>query len=132
MQPYALAASDGRTVEYGIPFLIKLGECAHGRGLAIVQYTARSGEEPPEHVHPTEDEVFYVVNGRLTFVCGGEEYPVAMGGMMILPAGSPHTYRLATGEAAQVLAITYPVQSTPDGWNGFVADMEQANSEAVL
>jgi quercetin dioxygenase-like cupin family protein len=128
MQPYALAASDGRTVEYGIPFLIKLGECAHGRGIAIVQYTARSGEEPPEHVHPTEDEVFYVVSGQLTFVCGSEEYPVAMGGMMILPAGSPHTYRLATGEAAQVLAITYPVQSTPDGWEGFVADMELANS----
>jgi len=131
MQPYALAASDGRTVEYGIPFLIKLGECAHGRGIAIVQYTARSGEEPPEHVHLTEDEVFYVVSGQLTFVCGSEEYPVAMGGMMILPAGIPHTYRLATGEAAQVLVITYPVQSTPDGWEGFVADMEQANSEAV-
>jgi hypothetical protein len=47
---------------------------------------------------------------------------------VVLPADSVHTYQLAAGEAAQVLAVTYPVQSTPDGWNGFVADMEQANS----
>jgi hypothetical protein len=47
MQPYALAASEGQTVEYGIPFLIKLGECAHGRGIAMVQYTTRSVKSHP-------------------------------------------------------------------------------------
>jgi quercetin dioxygenase-like cupin family protein len=47
-------------VAHGIPFLIKLGECAHGRGIAMVQYTARHGEEPPKHVHDSEDEVFYI------------------------------------------------------------------------
>ncbi|KGA16161.1 hypothetical protein GM51_13200 [freshwater metagenome] len=127
MQPYALAASDGKSVEYGIPFLIKLGECTHGRGLAIVQFTARSGEEPLAHVHPTEDEVFYVISGRLTFVCGGAEYAVTAGGMMVLPAGIAHTHQLAAGEVAQVLALTYPVQSIPHGWSGFVADMEHAH-----
>ena len=47
-------------VAYGIPFLIKLGECAHGRGIAMVWYTPLHGEEPPKHVHDSEDEVFYI------------------------------------------------------------------------
>ena len=127
MHPYLLNQSEGRVVNYGIPFLIKLGECAHGRGLAIVQYTARAGEEPPEHVHGTEDEVFYVVSGRLTFLCDGKEFEVVTGGIMVLPSGIAHTYRVAPGEEAHVLAITYPVRSMPVGWEGFVADMEHAN-----
>jgi quercetin dioxygenase-like cupin family protein len=124
MQPYVLNENDGKTVEYGIPFLIKLGECAHGRGLAMVRYTARCGEEPPEHVHPTEDEIFYVIKGSLTFITNDTAYPVTTGGIMVLPAGIPHTYIVAAGEEAEVLAITYPVQQLQNGWGGFVADME--------
>ena len=125
MQPYVLNENDGKTVEYGIPFLIKLGECSHGRGIAMVRFTARHGEEPPEHVHPTEDEVFYVIRGRLTFVSGEQFFPTETGGMMVLPAGRPHTYRVADNEEAVLLAITYPVQKIAHGWGGFVADMEQ-------
>ncbi len=125
MQPYSLQVHDGTTVEYGIPFLIKLGECAHGRGIAMVHYTARHGEEPPEHVHLTEDEVFYVISGRLSFVCGEHSFPIETGGTMVLPAEIPHTYVVADGEEAVLLAITYPVQKVAHGWGGFVADMEQ-------
>ena len=125
MQPYVLNENDGKTVEYGIPFLIKLGECSHGRGIALVRFTARRGEEPPEHVHLSEDEVFYVISGRLTFVCGGQFFPTETGGTMVLPAGIPHTYRVADNEEAVLLAITYPVQKVAHGWGGFVADMEQ-------
>ena len=125
MQPYVLNENDGKTVEYGIPFLIKLGECSHGRGIALVRFTARRGEEPPEHVHLSEDEVFYVISGRLTFVCGERIFPTDTGGTMVLPAGVPHTYRVDDNEEAVLLAITYPVQNVAHGWGGFVADMEQ-------
>ena len=125
MQPFSLNVDDGTMVEYGIPFLIKLGECSHGRGIAMVRYTARHGEEPPEHVHVSEDEVFYVIRGRLTFVCGEQIFPTETGGTMVLPAGIPHTYRVADNEEAVLLAITYPVQKVAHGWGGFVADMEQ-------
>jgi quercetin dioxygenase-like cupin family protein len=119
-----LAAAQGTAVQYGVDWLIKLGERGSGRGLAVVTYTTVAGEEPPEHTHPTEDEVFYVISGRVTFLAGGAEYPVETGGIMVLPAGVPHTYRVDAASPVALLVMTYPVGDYAAGWGGFVADME--------
>jgi quercetin dioxygenase-like cupin family protein len=66
IRPYALKAGDGWTYNYGIDFTVKAGELGHGRRLAFVEYATRSGEEPPDHTHGTEDEIFYVLQGALT------------------------------------------------------------------
>ncbi len=71
-------------VAHGIPFLIKLGECAHGRGIAMVWYTPRHGEEPPKHVHDSEDEVFYIQ--RAVDVCV-KKASYRDCGVIVLPAG---------------------------------------------
>lgn len=42
------------------------------RRVALVEYTTRSREEPPDHIHTTEDEIFYVLQGALPFKCGDE------------------------------------------------------------
>ena len=91
----------------------------------MVRCTARHGEEPPKHVHVSEDEVFCVICGRLTFVCGEQCFPTETVGTMVLPAEIPHTYRVVDAEEPVLLAITYPVQKVAHGWGGFVADMEQ-------
>lgn len=124
MQPFALAADAGTHVQYGIDWVLKIGERSHGRGVAIVTYTTTAGEEPPLHTHPTEDEIFFVLQGDITFLADGKRFPVTTGGMMVLPAGLPHTYVIATGVRVSLLVITHPVGDFPDGWGGFVADME--------
>ena len=91
----------------------------------MVRCTARHGEEPSKHVHNSEDEVFYVIRGRLTFVCWEQCFPTEAGGTMVLPAKIPHTYRVADNVEAVLLAITYPVQKVAHGWGGFVAIMER-------
>jgi quercetin dioxygenase-like cupin family protein len=50
------------------------GETKPGRGAAVSEYTSVKGEEPPDHTHPTEDEVFYVLSGEVTFRCAGKEF----------------------------------------------------------
>jgi hypothetical protein len=42
---------------------VKAGELHPGRGAAFTEYTTRKGEEPLDHIRPTEDEIFYVLNG---------------------------------------------------------------------
>jgi quercetin dioxygenase-like cupin family protein len=53
---------------------VKAGELHPGRGAAFIEYTTRQGEELPDHTHPTEDEIFYVLQGELTFRCGDESF----------------------------------------------------------
>lgn len=122
--PYALHKEEGTSLMNGIPHLIKMGERAHGRGLAIFEADTTAGEEPPLHVHTTEDEVFYVVDGEVSFFCDGNQFDLVTGGMVFLPRGLPHTYRIPEGVRTRLLVMTFPAQENPEGWGGYVGDIE--------
>jgi len=126
MRPYALKSGEGRVYRYGIPFVIKAGELTPGRGAAFTEYTTRKGEEPPDHTHPTEDEIFYVLKGELTFRCGGESFNVSEGGFMYLPRGIQHGYTIRSEGSVQLIVVTFPTrENSGEGWGGFIADVER-------
>jgi len=124
-RPYALKAGDGWIYNLGVDFVVKLGEHTHGRRLAVLEYTT-SEDEWPGHSHPTEDEVFYVMEGSLRFRSGAEEWDVEQGGFVFLPAGLEHGYRLRGGGVARLLVVTAPTPAaeSPAGWDGFVSGIE--------
>lgn len=126
MKPYALKAGEGNTVRYGIDFILKAGELNPGRGAAVTEYTTRKGEEPPQHTHPTEDEIFYILKGNVTFHCDGQDFDLSDGGFMYLPQGIQHGYTIRGDGDVRLLTITFPTNNaSPEGWGGFVADMER-------
>ena len=125
IRPYALKAGEGWTYNYGIDFTVKAGELAGGPRLAFVELTTRAGEEPPDHTHGTEDEIFYVLNGDLSVRCGDEAFEVAEGGFIFLPRGIEHGYRIRSKSDVHLLVITSPAdEHASGGWGGFVADFE--------
>jgi len=125
MRPYALQAGEGWTYRYDIDFTVKAGELNPGRGAAVTEYTTRKGEEPPDHTHATEDEIFYVLQGELTFRCGGETFDVGAGGFMYLPQGIEHGYTIRSEGVVRLLVVTFPTTVTPGaGWDGFISDLE--------
>jgi len=131
-RPYALKAGEGWTYNFGVDFTVKAGELGQGRRLAVLEYTTRAGEEPPDHTHPTEDEIFYVLQGALTFHCGDATFEVDDGGFVFLPRGIPHSYTIHGDGDVRLLVMTAPAQEdegAAGGWGGFVADLE-AQGEA--
>lgn len=90
------------------------------------------GEEPPDHTHQTEDEMFYVLDGALTFRCGDQTFALEKGGFIFLPRGIEHGYTLTSAEPVRLLVITAPVrEGMSGGWGGFVADMELGQGELI-
>ncbi len=125
IRPYALQAGEGWTYTFGIDFTVKAGELGRGRRVAVVEYTTRAGEEPPEHTHATEDEIFYVLRGALTFRCADETFEVGRGGFVFLPRGLSHGYTVRSKGDVHLLVVTAPAQANATGgWGGFVADLE--------
>lgn len=125
LRPYALKAGEGWTYNYGIDFTVKAGELGRGRRLAFIEYTTRAGEEPPDHTHETEDEIFYVLKGALTFRCGDDTFAAETGGFIFLPRGIEHGYQIRNENDVHLLVITSPAQEDAHGgWGGFVADFE--------
>ena len=126
-RPYALHAGEGSRHECGVPFIIKASELSPGSGSAVVEYASSKGEEPPDHTHPTEDEMFYVLSGAISFRCGGDTFDMKPGGFVFLPRGIEHGYTILSDEPVRLLVITSPVRDgITGGWGGFAGDMEKS------
>lgn len=85
---------------------IRTGIGSAREGLSLLEHHAACGDSPPLHVHHTEDEIFYILEGELRFVVGGREYRVAAGETLTAPHGIPHTYRVESVGGARWLTIT--------------------------
>ena len=84
------------------------------------------GEEPSDHSHPTEDEMFFVIKGAITFHCSGQRFDLEEGGFVFLPRGIKHGYTIRSDEPARLLVVTSPVRDGQSGgWGGFVGEMEK-------
>lgn len=130
-RPYALRPGDGWTYRSGIDFTVKSSEVGAGSGAAVLEYSTRKGEEPQPHTHEREDEMFYVLEGAVTFQCGGKTFDLREGGFIFLPRGIEHGYTLGS-DPVRLLVITAPVrEGATGGWGGFVADMELGQGELV-
>jgi mannose-6-phosphate isomerase-like protein (cupin superfamily) len=68
-----------------------------GDDFVLVQWTAEVGGHwiAPLHVQHDDDEAWYVLQGRLGFRLGGEEFEVGPGFAVLARRGTPHTYRNA-------------------------------------
>ncbi len=129
MNGYALRRDEGRVCRQEIDFTVKAGERDTTNGAAVLEYRTRRGEEPPNHTHPTEDEMFYVLEGALTFNCGDETFDLEAGGFVFLPRGVEHGYTIRSDGEVRLLVVTAPPRERSQSWGGFVGDLE-ASGEA--
>jgi quercetin dioxygenase-like cupin family protein len=114
------------TTNFDVDFVVKVGEQGQARRLAVVEYSTRAGEEPPDHTHAMEDEIFCVLQGAVAFRCGDDRFEVADGGCVFLPRGIEHGYQIKSDGDVKLLAVTAPApDDRVQGWGGFVADFER-------
>jgi mannose-6-phosphate isomerase-like protein (cupin superfamily) len=70
--------------------------------------TSRERPIAPLHLHRSEDEARYVLEGRLGFRIGDEVVEVGPGGAVVAPAGAAHTYWNAEASRARYLLVMGP------------------------
>src|SRR5437763_10612749 len=70
----------------------------------IVEWTAAGGDPQPQapvHIHHEDDEVWYVLSGRLAFRLDGEEVEAGAGeAVCARPGGRPYVLEPRQGEGA--------------------------------
>jgi hypothetical protein len=79
-----------------------------GGDLCLIETSAPPGHGPPLHVHHDEHEAFYVLEGELDVVCGGERYVARAGSFAFLPRGIAHAFRVDGDRPARFLTIAVP------------------------
>lgn len=86
--------------------LLEPGEGDGSVGAALV--TQPPGIATPLHRHTREAEVFYVLEGHLTYRAGDDVHELTDGSFIFLPAGVPHAFRVRGERPARLLALTTP------------------------
>ena len=57
------------------------------------------------HIHETNDELIYVIEGTASVLIGDEWIPMEKGGMVVIPAGVTHAFRNASDARMGILNI---------------------------
>lgn len=82
--------------------------------LAIFEQTSLSqGRGTPLHIHPEQDEVFYVLDGAYLFQVGDEKYNLAKGDSIFLPRKVPHAWTQVS-EKGKMSVILQPAGKLED------------------
>lgn len=62
----------------------------------------------PRHLHRSDDEAWYVLEGSLCVEMGGDEVQVPAGSAVLVPRGTPHTYWNPGSTPARYLLVMTP------------------------
>ncbi len=116
---YVLAPEGGSATWFlGTLMTVKAGAEHTGGAFTLLEWTAPPGFAPPRHVHRTEDETFYVLEGTMTVTCGDQTWQVTPGMFVFLPRGVPHGFTVTGSTPIRGIQLTAPA-----GFEHFIAEV---------
>lgn len=73
---------------------------------SLIEVTGGPGGEPPLHLHQNEDELCYVLEGKLKVFRGKEELVLRPGDSGFLPRKVPHTFKIMSSYVRCLMYLT--------------------------
>ena len=86
--------------------LVSAGDTGGLLAASIVTQPPDSGS--PLHVHTREAEAWYLLEGTMTYVAGGETFHLSPGDFIYLPQGVPHAFRTTGKTPVRFLGLALP------------------------
>jgi quercetin dioxygenase-like cupin family protein len=105
---------------------IKIGRDVTAGRYGLLEIVVPEGVGSPWHVHPEEDEWFYVLEGEMTFWVADTRLSLKAGSFAFGPKGVPHTFYAEAGGAKALVGFA-PMQ-----FEGFQREVGEPAPERVL
>lgn len=124
---YALASNEGEAFWLlGMLQTIKIGRDDTAGAYGMAEIVVPEGIGSPWHVHPEEDEWFYVLEGAMTFWVADTCMSLTAGSFAFGPKGVPHTFYADAGGVRALVGFA-PMQ-----FEGFQREAGEPAPERVL
>src|SRR3954465_3727886 len=108
MEPIVLEETDGEVYDTGAARLRLLAQ-SPDLPIAVTDNTVPTGfSGPVRHRHAEMSDVFYVLEGELTFDLAGEQRTLGTGGFVLVPPGVVHTFANRGSVPARFLNMYQP------------------------
>jgi mannose-6-phosphate isomerase-like protein (cupin superfamily) len=129
LQPHSLSSEQGEAFWFLNNLdIIKATTESTGGAFALIHQVAPPGAATPYHLHHSEDEAFYVLDGQASFICDGKKTIVGPGGYIFLPRGIPHGIRNQGSVPTTMLILAMP----GTGFVGMMSEMGEPAAERIL
>jgi quercetin dioxygenase-like cupin family protein len=93
--------------------------------------TLPAGTFVPPHIHPTQDEFIYVLEGRLDLVLDGRDFVATTGDVIRMPMGIPHGIFNKSDQTAKCVFWVTPTRKLYDLFWGIHSLKQQTPEEVV-
>ncbi|PZQ78465.1 Cupin domain protein [Xylophilus ampelinus] len=93
---------------FGLDMKILLSSQATGGRISVILASHKPGEGPPDHLHHSQEECFYVLEGTYEMTAGTETRTVGPGTIVYLPRGVVHRFKNIGETVARMLDWSLP------------------------
>jgi mannose-6-phosphate isomerase-like protein (cupin superfamily) len=113
-KPIVLRPGEGRTYAMGPLQAVFKADGGETRGRYAISewWLDPHTRGPGAHSHE-EDDVFFVLEGTLSFFVAGKWFDAPRGSLVIAPGGTPHDFENRTAERAGALNLSVPGDFEP-------------------
>lgn len=126
-EPAFVAADEGEARWWGEGLAVLKATAADTGGqMTIVEITEPPGTEAPLHVHHNEDELFWVLDGDVTFQIGETTIEAHSGDWAFGPRHIPHRYTVGEAGCRMLFILT------PAGFEDLVMAMSEPAGARTL
>ncbi len=103
-----LGPGEGRTIPGTDAITLKATSEETGGSIGFIEATSSPGTGPPRHIHHSNDELFYVLEGEVLFLVGERQVSALPGTFVFIPRGTVHAAKVVGSEPGKVLAAYIP------------------------
>jgi quercetin dioxygenase-like cupin family protein len=110
--PVVVPPESGLTLDgpVGGPLTFKLRSAQTQGAMTVFENVIPPGQGPPLHVHTSEDEALYVLEGQFHLKLDDELRVAPAGSFVFVPRGTPHCFQNIAAAPARVLVIFTPAR----------------------
>ena len=104
----ALGPGEGRPIPGRAEVVLKATGADTGGAVAFLEATGAPGDGPSPHVHHDNDELFYLLEGRMRFWVGERTVEAEAGAFLFVPRGTVHAARNVGAGPVRLLSAFVP------------------------
>jgi len=93
---------------FGLDMRVLLSTEATGGATSVIMAWHKPGEGPPDHVHFSQEELFFILEGTYELTVGGETSTIGPGTIVLIPRDVVHRFRNVGGARACMLDWSLP------------------------
>jgi quercetin dioxygenase-like cupin family protein len=93
---------------FGLEMKVLLTTEATGGALSVIIGSHKPGEGPPDHVHFSQEEIFFIVEGTYELTVGGQTSTVGPGTIVFIPRNVVHRFKNVGVTTARMLDWSLP------------------------